>query len=276
MRLIFIRHGDPDYSIDNLTEKGKREVSFLTERICKWKNITEFYTSPLGRARATGEMALKKLEREAKVCDWLKEFYYPVKLPQNYPDSEKIGQEHICWDFPPEFLTENQDFFDKNKWSNVDFLKNAEIDKHFQEVSNGIDEILSEYGYFRNKQGFYDVKNPVPNHNWSEQISQYHLKSVKNDYPEEKTLVFFCHLGVMFAIISHLIGISPLVLWHGFFVAPTSITILNTEERKKGQAWFRVERLGDTNHLTNNGEPISSSGYFADIFSENENRKNFN
>ena len=43
MRLIFIRHGDPDYSIDNLTEKGKREVKLLTERICKWENITAFY-----------------------------------------------------------------------------------------------------------------------------------------------------------------------------------------------------------------------------------------
>lgn len=108
----------------------------------------------------------------------------------------------------------------------------------------------------------------MPNHNWSQPINRYHLKSIKDDYPEETTLVFFCHLGVMFTIIAHLTGLSPMQLWQGFYVAPTSITVLNSEERLEGQAWFRVERLGDTNHLTNGGEPISSSGYFASVLDE--------
>ena len=72
----------------------------------------------------------------------------------------------------------------------------------------------------------------------------------------------------MFTIIGHLTGVSPVQLWQGFYVAPTSVTVLNTEERLPEQAYFRVERLGDTNHLTNGGEPISSSGYFTDILSE--------
>ena len=57
-------------------------------------------------------------------------------------------------------------------------------------------------------------------------------------------------------------------MWQGFYVAPTSVTVLNTEERLPEQAYFRVERLGDTNHLTIGGEPISSSGYFTDLLSE--------
>lgn len=43
MRLIFIRHGDPDYEHDDLTQKGKREVELLTKRVTSWKNITAFY-----------------------------------------------------------------------------------------------------------------------------------------------------------------------------------------------------------------------------------------
>ena len=85
---------------------------------------------------------------------------------------------------------------------------------------------------------------------------------------EETTLVFFCHLGVMFTIMGHLLGMSPVQLWHNFYVAPTSVTILNTEERLENQAMFRVERLGDTNHLTNGGEKISSSGYFTELLQE--------
>lgn len=33
MRLILIRHGDPNYEKDCLTEKGKREAALLAERI---------------------------------------------------------------------------------------------------------------------------------------------------------------------------------------------------------------------------------------------------
>lgn len=249
MRLIFIRHGDPDYSIDNLTEKGKREVKLLTERICKWENITAFYTSPLGRAKATGAPALEKLGRTAETFEWLKEF-----------NAKR-------WDLMPDYYTSNKNFFNKDKWMNTSFMKKFNTKKDYKEVCDGIDKLLSEYGYIRNKKGFYDVINPSTNPNWTFE-GKYQLKSIKDDYPEETTLVFFCHLGIMFTLISHLVGVSPMQLWQGFYVAPTSITILNTEERKQGQAYFRVERLGDTNHLTNGGEPISSSGYFANVHNE--------
>ena len=52
MRLLIIRHGDPDYSIDSLTEKGKREVQLLKERLSKL-DVKAVYCSPLGRARDT-------------------------------------------------------------------------------------------------------------------------------------------------------------------------------------------------------------------------------
>ena len=32
MRLLFIRHGDPDYVNDTLTAKGHREAALLAER----------------------------------------------------------------------------------------------------------------------------------------------------------------------------------------------------------------------------------------------------
>ena len=272
MRLIFIRHGDPNYLTDNLTKKGKREAALLAERVSKWKNITQVYVSPLGRAKATAKPFLSKLNLKAITYDWLQEFYYKTKYPENVPEEvlpkELAGKETMCWDLMPEYYTSDPLFFDKDKWTDSDFMKAGNIKEKYKMVCDGIDGILAEYGYTRNQKGFYVVQNPVPNHNWSEPITKYHLKSVKDDYPEETTLVFVCHLGVIFAMIAHLTGISPMQLWQGFYIAPTSITILNSEERKSGQAWFRVERLGDTNHLTNGGEPISSSGYFAEVFRE--------
>ena len=269
MRLIFIRHGDPDYKIDGLTEKGKREVALLTKRICSWKNITAFYQSPLGRAIATGAPALKQLGRTATTYDWLQEFRYNTKFPKHMKDKSLAGKETTLWDLYPDFFTSDKKFFNKDKWADSEFMKAGNIKKLYKEVCDGIDGVLAEYGYIRNKHGFYDVKNPKVNPNWNPENPnvKYNLISVKKE-EEDTTLVFFCHLGVMFVIIAHLIGISPMQLWQGFFVAPTSVTILNTEERKKGQAVFRVERLGDTSHLTIGGEPISTSGYFTDVLQE--------
>lgn len=54
MKLLLIRHGDPDYTIDSLTEKGHREAQLLAE---KMKNVPvkDFYVSPLGRARGDAD-----------------------------------------------------------------------------------------------------------------------------------------------------------------------------------------------------------------------------
>ena len=60
MKLIFIRHGDPDYVRDGLTEKGKIEAKALADMIERY-NIDEVYQSPLGRAVETAEYSLKVL-----------------------------------------------------------------------------------------------------------------------------------------------------------------------------------------------------------------------
>ena len=55
MRLLIVRHGDPDYSIDSLTEKGWKEVEYLSERLSKL-DVKDFYVSPLGRAKDTASL----------------------------------------------------------------------------------------------------------------------------------------------------------------------------------------------------------------------------
>ena len=52
MKILIIRHGDPDYAHDSLTERGRMEAACLAERLAKM-DIKEFYVSPLGRARET-------------------------------------------------------------------------------------------------------------------------------------------------------------------------------------------------------------------------------
>ena len=73
MELWIIRHGDPDYVHDSLTEKGVREAKLLAERLSKY-NISKIYCSPLGRAQKTASYTLEKLGMQAETLPWLREF----------------------------------------------------------------------------------------------------------------------------------------------------------------------------------------------------------
>jgi len=243
MRLIFIRHGDPDYVHDSLTEKGKREAFLLAERVSTWK-VDEFYCSPLGRAQETASYSLKKMNRSAETFEWLKEFYVTVKDPLT-------GEDRIPWDFMPDLWTKDPLFYDKDNWTDAELLKTGDLHRNFEEVKKGLDSILAKYGYIRSG-AVYKTKHT--------QASDSGISA-----EDGKTLVFFCHLGVSFVMLSYLLGLSPAQLFHNFFVAPTSVTIVNAEERIAGTAMFRTQVIGCTRHLAGI-EPISSSGYFTDVF----------
>ncbi len=260
MRLIFIRHGDPDYEKDSLTAQGWKEARLLAKRVAKW-NVTDFYVSPLGRAQDTASLSLKKTRRAAETHEWLKEFYVPVKDPSD-------GHERIPWDLLPEYFYSEEKFLDRKNWLDTDFMKSGEVEKNYREVCDGLDSILRRYDFERSGL-LYKTSGKIPNPNFDSAtfIKNYHLFSNKAEY-DGRTAVFFCHLGVMFAMISHLVNCSPLVLWQGFYVAPTSVTVLNSEERVAGKAAFRVERLGDTTHLHDGRQRISSSGYYAPVLQE--------
>ena len=108
MKILIVRHGDPDYSIDSLTERGRVEAELLSQKLCGM-DFKEIYVSPLGRARATAEYTLKKLGREGVVCDWLREFSPRIARPDR--------EESIAWDWYPKDWVETDDFLSIDKWA---------------------------------------------------------------------------------------------------------------------------------------------------------------
>lgn len=242
MKLILIRHGDPDYPNDSLTEKGIREAKLLAERVAKWENITDFYCSPLGRAQKTASYSLEKTGREAVTYDWLREFSYFI-------DDPVTGRHGVPWDLMPRYWTEIPEMYDRNDWQKTALYRSNEaLLPAYRELCEGLDGLIASYGYKR--QGNYYLADPD--------------KRKQDD--EEDTIVIFCHLGVTCMMLSHLLGISPVPLLHGFFLAPTSVTILSTEERMENEAYFRIQVMGDVTHLLQGGEPVSGAGYFTDPF----------
>jgi len=240
MRLLIIRHADPDYERDSLTEKGWREAELLSNRIAAM-DIKDFYVSPLGRARDTANVTLKKMNRTAQVLPWLREFHAPVY-------DEKLGAERIPWDLLPEYWTKVDEYYDKNLWHTAPLMQTGDVIAEAMKVYAGVDEILKKHGYEREGNLYRAVS------------------------PTRDTIVFFCHFGVECVILSHLLGISPVVLWHGFCAAPSSVTTLITEERREGIAYFRMSSFGDISHLYAAGEEPSFHARFCETYDNFDER----
>ena len=261
MRLIFIRHADPDYENDDLTEKGKREAALLAPRIAAVKNIREIYVSPFGRAKATAKPSLELLDREAVIIPWLREFSYRVEDPLT-------GRLHVPWDLPPEYYTKEPLFFDKDLWYTAPLYQtNPEIGENAPIVKKGFDDLMLSHGYDRlgDKPCYRVIKSTsdiIPDDERGDFSHECHRTD------DDETLLFFCHLGAELLLVAQLIGVSPVLLWQNVYIAPTAVTVLNEERRYGDIAAFRIQFMGDTSHLTNGGEPVSYSGAFGPIFQE--------
>ena len=92
MRILFIRHGDPDYINDTLTKKGHREAKLLAERAADL-NLGSCYVSPLGRAKDTAQYCLDKVGKTAQTVEWLREF--PARIDLNF-GIDRIFSTHPC------------------------------------------------------------------------------------------------------------------------------------------------------------------------------------
>lgn len=234
MRLLIIRHGDPDYEKDSLTPTGWREAELLANRL-RTMDIAAFYVSPLGRAKDTAAPTLSRMHRSAETLDWLREF------PPHRMDAD-IGRQTPLWDWLPGTWTKELRFYDKDAWYQVPVMEQAGAEEEYRRVTAGLDALLERHGYRRNGMVYDAIQ------------------------PNRDTIALFCHFGLECVLLSHLIGASPMVLWHGTCAAPTSVTTVLTEERRQGIASFRMSSFGDVSHLTAAGEEPSFSARFCETW----------
>ncbi len=237
MKLLIIRHADPDYVNDSLTEKGWREAEYLAEMLAK-QDIKAFYMSPYGRAQDTASLTLKKMGRTAEVMPWLKEFDVFI----NRPDDQT--RKRISWDWLPQDWTQDPRFYQFDHWYENELMMESDVGGEYRKVTEQFDALLARHGYVR--EGNY-YRAEKPNHD---------------------TIALFCHFGCEGVLLSHLWNVSPMTVWHGFCAQPSSVTTLVTEERREGIALFRMLSFGEITHLYMNDEPPAFAARFCECFTD--------
>lgn len=232
MKIYIIRHGDPDYEKDSLTEKGFREAEYLSQKIVKTK-IDDFYCSPLGRAQATAKPSMEKLHRTYEVLPWLREF-------AGYVVSPHTGEHRLCWDFAPSDWADEEKHYLPDKCFDTPLMHSGNVAEIYEESRQGLDALLKKYGIVREGRHFISTQPEK----------------------EDCSIALFCHCIMGLTIVSHLTGVAPVVLWHNFFLPTSSVSTIVTEKDQYGKIHFRCAQLGDTSHLYINNEPISEAGLY--------------
>ena len=239
MDLLLIRHGEPGGPGGGLTERGRLEARLLAERLAKL-DILEYSVSPLLRARETAEPTLALTGREAVERPWLREFEIPIRRPDR---REPVG---VPWDWLPQDWLAEPRFLSAERWREAPVFREAGVGEAYDRVVAAFDAYLAEHGYERD--GLF-----------------YRVRRANDD-----TLAFFCHLGLSCLLLSHLLNCSPMQLWQGLAIPPSSVTTIHTEERRPGVAVFRAASVGDVSHLWAAGVEPSFAGRFCTVYGNGE------
>ncbi len=235
MRLLLVRHAEPDYSVDSLTERGWREAELLSRRLCRLRRVEGWFVSPLGRARDTATATLRRVGAEAEVLPWLQEFRGRAVSPDT-------GKTRIPWDFPPRMVEQYPEMLSADRWLSALTFVGTDCAAVWQETRDGLAALLGRFGFVRSGTVWRCENN------------------------RRGTIVCFCHFGIAMAICADLLGMSPVALWQGMCMTPSSVTSLVTEERVKGEVWWRCEMMGDISHLAVADQRPSTAAQFPELY----------
>ena len=215
MRIVFVRHGEPDYVHDCLTETGKRQAAAAALRLER-EGITRIYASPQGRAAQTAAYTAKRLGLTVQTLDYMHEITWGGPgIPEN-------GHPWTLSDWM--ISREDFDFYSRD-WREHPYYKNNIATRYADELGIQFDELLVSHGY-RHAGGRFFCETD-----------------------QQETFAVFSHGGSGACVLSHLLSLPfpyvCTVLPYDF----TSVIILEFPVHKGEYVHPRIELFNDAAHI---------------------------
>ena len=219
MRLLLVRHGEPDYEKDCLTDLGNKQAEIVAKRLLD-EGIEEIYSSPMGRARQTAEPFARLSEiKDVHILDFMREI--------RYGREDALYQSGNPWIVSMELMSKGKNLQDPNWRELPEFVDNtATVD--IDNVIRGTDEWLASLGYER--EGLY-----------------YRCKTEDD---RKRTFVLFSHGGSSTAFLSRVLNIPfPHLCMVLGFIQHTSISVLRFDRRPGSICMPILEVAAEARHL---------------------------
>ena len=219
MKLLLIRHGDPNYEADCLTDKGKKQAEFLSQRLILTEQIQEIYTSPMGRAIQTAQFTAEKLNLELRILPWLHEF--AVTMPVPYQDTP---------DYPFTLRADYWNSICNSRDPDHSNILHTGVLERIQVIEQSFQLFLESYGL--KKDG-------------------YLFRIVDSHKFDGRTIALFCHAGISGLLLSLLLNVPILPFWNTISIPTTGVSSIQIEriEPKSTHAHIIIPYIGDTMHL---------------------------
>ena len=199
MLIYYIRHGDPIYDPDSLTELGKRQAEAIGKRLAR-VDIDRIYASSSNRAILTATPLSEMSKKEITVLDWCNEGY----VWGEFTVSDASGTRWLYQDEKTADVL-NSDEIRKlgMEWYNHPLFKETNCGKGMKRVAAAANEFLLELGYE------HDPKRHV-------------YKAVK---PNNDRIAMFAHEGFSYVFLSYIMDI-PYPMFTRFVYNHTGMTVI--------------------------------------------------
>ena len=148
MRLIFVRHGHPDYKLDCLTELGHKQAKACAERL-KDESIDKFYASSCGRAYETALHIARSRDMEVEKLDFMREIGWGPA------GSDKGESGSDPWTLSALMVNRGQSLMSPT-WPLENPFNTSFTTDHSLKVGAEIDKLLKTLGFTREGE-FYRV-----------------------------------------------------------------------------------------------------------------------
>lgn len=219
MLLYIIRHGDPDYSTDSLTEKGKLQAEAVGKRLAS-AGINKVYSSSMGRALQTAEPTCRLLGLPCIPQDWAREIQ--SEMFTYYPNGKRkslgLVPSACFWDEDSEHLSR------ETALQSPPF-RDTQMDLVLPRIEADANAFLLSLGY--QKEGaVYRVLRE-----------------------SDEKVALFCHAGFARALCCTLLKIPAHTMWASFSYGHTGVTILEFRNSKSGITAPRCLCYSDMSHL---------------------------
>ncbi len=218
MRLIFIRHGYPDYQRDCLTELGHRQAQAAAKRLAS-EHIDRICSSTCGRAIETAKHIAESRELTVETYPFMSEICW------GSINEEPIYKNGHPWYTVGNMVAMGQPVMDMDWDKKLPFSKNIIVEQA-KRTAEGFDQWLKQLGYER--CGAY-----------------YRVEHENTD-----TILMASHAGSSSAVIAHLLNLPlPFVC---AVLAPdlTAITVLSFRGIDGSLTCPMVEIMNDARHLS--------------------------
>lgn len=223
MRLIFIRHGEPDYEKDCLTPNGIIQAQSTAQRL-KSEPIKAVFSSPMGRAMETASYTAKIHGLDITPLDFMHEINWgdSEKAPEN---TEKLKYDGHPWTLSCELLARNPEYAENDSWKSHHFFKDNICMDYYKKISLAFDKFLAELGLIRKGKSYFCEKQ-------------------NND-----TVALFAHGGSGSIMFSHVLNLPfPFVL-AAMPYGVCSVSIIELYAEEGGISIPRLELFNDMNHI---------------------------